>query len=445
MNKEFNKSTNTNIHDNNKNLYQNSILNNLSIKNSTNAYSKISASINSNQDNQNYIPKNTNKQTNHNIHNNASINSQTYEYYKEVDTHLKKEQMKFPYNSELTKKAILASLNNQDKTIILQKMIMESQSETIESIVKELKGEFRKIISDKNGNYFCSDLFKHCERKDRIKILEELSPYLAEDSVNKYATRPIQTLVDCSENEEEYKLILYSFNDYNKLRFASLDPYGNFVIQKIITKIPELFRKEFNFIFTSFIGLASKRKYGIITVEKFLDYTKDKDIINRILNIIKNDFMIFAEDQFGNYLIQYILEKWTNLPEGKEIKELVLQNFKVMCEMKYSSFICELFVKLLSEEEKKVLIKTLDLDEFKNTDNQHVIKITNLLGIYKMTNNNINNFPYQMPLFPNPNNFNFVNNINNNDIPMNIYNKTFQNPMNFENNYNYSTKYWKKK
>ena len=382
---------------------------------------------------QNFIPKKNYEQTNNIVPYNASINSQVYEYYKETNAYLKNEQMQFSSNIELTKKAIIASLNNQQMTIILQKILMESSSETIESIVKELKGEYRKIISDKNGNYFCSDLFKICTQKDRILILEELSPYLSEDCINHFGTYPIRTLVDCSNSEAEYNLILYSFNDYNKLRFASLDPYGNFIIQKIITKIPEHFRKDFNYIFTSFIGLASKRKYGIITAEKFLDYTKDKNIIGRILNIIKNDFKIFAEDQYGNYLIQYILEKWADRPEGKEIKDLVLQNFKNMSQKKYSSFICELIIKLLSEDEKMQLIKTLDLNEFKNMNNQHVIKIMKLLGIYTMAGGGINNYPNQnrMHLFLYPNNF-----VNNNYIPLNIYNQRFQNQMNFENNNN---------
>ena len=347
MNKEFNKSSNTNNKSNYLDIYE---------------------------------------QTNNIVSNNASINPQVLGYHKRTNLYPIYQKAQFPSDIKLTKKAIIASLNNQQTTIILQKIIMESSSETIESIVKELKGEYRKIISDKNGNYFCIDLFKICTQKDRIIILEELSPYLSEDCINRHAAYSIETLINCSETEEEYNLILYSFNDYNNLYFASLDPNGVYVIQKIITKIPEHFREEFNINFTSIIGFASKSKYGIITAKKFLDYTKDKDLIERILILIRNDFITLADDKYGNYLIQYLLEKWADLPEGKEIKELILQNFKIMFQKKYSSFICEIYIKLLSEEEKIALIKTLGLDEFNNTNNQHVIKIMKLLGIYKKPN-----------------------------------------------------------
>ena len=58
---------------------------------------------------------------------------------------------------------------------------MESSKEIINIIVKELRGIYRDIIKDKNGNYFCSNLFKICEQSQRIIILTELTKYINED------------------------------------------------------------------------------------------------------------------------------------------------------------------------------------------------------------------------------------------------------------------------
>ena len=148
---------------------------------------------------------------------------------------------------KLTKKLIMDSFNNQSTTMIYQKLLMEVKNETIKSIVRELKGEYRIIINNKNGSYFAVDLFKICNQKERIEILEELSPILSQDCNNIYATHPIQTLIEFSSCELEYKLILSSFNDYNKLLFAALNPNGAYTIQKIIKRIPEKYRAEFNF------------------------------------------------------------------------------------------------------------------------------------------------------------------------------------------------------
>ena len=350
----------------------------------------------------------------------------------------KTNQFNPPPNYRLTKIEIKEAFKSQKTTIVLQKIIMEEKDEVINAIVYELKGEYREIINDKNGNYFSTDLFKICNQSQRIFILEELRPYLSEDCISNFATHPIQTLVEFSSSEKEYELILFSFNDYNKLLSASLDPNGAYVIQKIIERIPERFRKDFNYIFISFIGFVSKQKFGIVAVKKFISCTKNEDIIAQILNIIKVNFMSLANDKYGNYLIQFLLEKWGNYPEGNEIKKLIIQNFKVMAHNKYSSFICELLIKFMKDDEKVELIKSLDLNEFKNSNNQNAIKVMNLLGINMINsnnniNNNYNNIPNQMNLPLNFNNNSFIQNSN---IQPNFPNPRFNNINNFGNNNN---------
>ena len=154
-------------------------------------------------------------------------------------------------SSEITlkKEDILSAFNNQRNTILLQKCLLEKNHDLLNNIINEMSGTFSEIIKNKNGNYFCSDLFKVCDKNQRIMILKEIYNALSEDCVDEYGTHPIQTLIVLSECEEEYKLILSSFNDYNKILRASLNPNGSYVIQKIIVHIPERYRMEFNLLF----------------------------------------------------------------------------------------------------------------------------------------------------------------------------------------------------
>ena len=282
-----------------------------------------------------------------------------------------------------SRKVITDSLLCQQKTIYLQKELRGANKNIIEFIVNELDGIYREIILDKNGNYFISDLIKVCEQKHRIKILEELSSTLSEDCLNCFATHPIQTLIDKAGGETEFKYILISFNDYNKFLTASLDPNGAYTINKIIERIPNRFRSEFNYIFCSFIEFISKNKFGIITVKKFIACSKSDAINSLVMNYIRNNFMDLAANQYANYLIQFLLEIWKNTPEWEEIKEMIFKNFQALCEKKYSSFICELFIKILTLEEKTELIKGLDFDYILKSKNKHLMKIMRALGIYK--------------------------------------------------------------
>ena len=280
---------------------------------------------------------------------NDSPNNSPREISNKSPMHFPSQNMQY-FNIQIDKRAIMNAISDQKLTINLQRIIMGMSDEQIRSIALDLKGEYRKLILDKYGNFFCKDLFKICNQKERSIILKELYPTLSEDCHSNYATHPIQTLIEFSYTEEDFKLILYSFNTYDKIFSATIDPNGSYVIQKIVDRIPERFRIEFNNIFASFIETACQKKFGIVAVKKFLDCTVNDTIIKNVMNFIRNKFFDLANDQYGNYLIQFLLEKWVFFKDGQEIKNLVEKNFDILLKKtKYSSFICECYNKIFKK------------------------------------------------------------------------------------------------
>ena len=331
-------------------------------------------------------------------------------------------------NNIFSRQNIINAFMDQNKTIYLQRKLRTISKNEIDYIIGQLQGIFREIMKDKNGNYFCSDLFKECDQEQRIKILNELSPTLADDCLNNYSSHAIQTLIDRSSSEFEYKLILSSFNDYNKLLYVCLDPCGAYTVQKLIERIPDRYREEFNFIFSSFIGFTSRKKYGIVTVKKFISGTRSDLVTEQIMKFVEENFMNLAEDQYANYLIQFLLEKWNNTPEGNEIKKMVKDNFVKMCEKKYSSFICELYIKIISPEEKVDLNKFLKNTNIRASNNHHAMKIiknlenstNNIKANYQVAKNRNNNKNNNGSYIPNNNiNYNNQNNMNSRYFGMN--------------------------
>ena len=306
-------------------------------------------------------------------------------------------------NNIFSRQNIINTLMDQNKTIYLQRKLRTISKNEIDYIIGQLKGIFREIMKDKNGNYLCSDLFKECDQEQRIKILTETSEY-------------------------EYRLILSSFNDYNKLLYVCLDPCGAYTVQKLIERIPDRYREEFNFIFSSFIGFTSRKKYGIVTVKKFISGTRSDLVTEQIMKFVEENFMNLAEDQYANYLIQFLLEKWNNTPEGNEIKKMVKDNFVKMCEKKYSSFICELYIKIISPEEKVDLNKFLKNTNIRASNNHHAMKIiknlenstNNIKANYQVAKNRNNNKNNNGSYIPNNNiNYNNQNNMNSRYFGMN--------------------------
>ena len=331
----------------------------------------------------------------------------------------------------LTQKYILSSLSDQRATKIIQNMLMkEATKENIDSIVNELSGTYRNVMKNKNGNYLFSDLVEVCDQQQRIKILKEITKNISEDCADHFGTHPIQTLIKYSSSEEEYKLILYSF-DYNALFYAALDPNGSYVVQKIIEHIPERFRKKFNLFFIQLICFLSSKKFGVVCAKKFCSCTKNEETIEQILNLIKTKFLDIATNQFGNFLIQHILEIWNNTSKGSKIKEEIISNFKIMYYNKYSTHICKLFLKLASMEEKNLLINKLKFTLSNNNDNLNLIAIilqSNMSNMGFMNMNNIPNNNFMSQNFGNNNNQN--NFMNQNQFPISLNNYNNNNFMN---------------
>ena len=129
----------------------------------------------------------------------------------------------------------------------------------------------------------------------------------------------------------------------------------------------------------------------------------------------------------------------------KEIKNLVIQNFKTMIQYKYSSFVCESYVKTMNKNEKMDLNNLLNLNEIEKTDNPYSIKIMKLLGIdIDINNNNCQNQIQSPSIFINMNNNNLFLNYMNHNV---FNNKNLLN-INIENKYynsrdikNYKKKY----
>ena len=287
-------------------------------------------------------------------------------------------------NFFFSKNNILTAFYSQKSTKILQKILSGASKEIIDTILKELSGNFRTIIKNKNGNYFCSDLFKVCNKEQLLKILKELSPTISKDCTDEFGTHPIQNLIELSSKEEEFKLLLCSFNNMDNILMASLNQNGAFVVQKLIVHIPEKFRMNFNLIFVKFVSILSRDMYGVCTVKKFVGYTQNELIVKLILNSILSNFVNISQSKYGNYLIQYLLEKWWETAEGEYIKKLIISKFQILASNHYSSFVCDLFLKLSSSEEKKYLINSFNdyktVDNMKNNKNKipfFLNKITN--------------------------------------------------------------------
>ena len=251
-----------------------------------------------------------------------------------------------------SKKEIFSYLSNQKSGIIFQSKIREMSDFEIEKLIEELENSFSECMMDRNGNYFCNDLFKICNSKERILILNEIKDKFIELSLHNYATHPIQKLIECAKSFEEMNLIVSNFNNRNDLLQLALNSNGSFVLQKIIMFIPEEIRSNLNNLIIDDICILAFDMYGVCILKKFIYSIKSKFYLQRVFKNICDNFLKISIDQYGNYLIQYILEIYWNLNDLFILKNSIEKNFHYLASDSFASHICETYIKLMNINEK---------------------------------------------------------------------------------------------
>ena len=293
----------------------------------------------------------------------------------------------------LQRNFIIQSFGNPKLTKILKNLLKnEATSENIYSILEELKGCFRVIMKNKNGSSFCCDLFQVCDKNQRLIILKEISKNISEDSVNRYSAPAIQALIKLSSSEEEYQLILYSFDKCNLL-FDCIDKNASIVIQEIIQHIPESSRKTFDLLYLEIFCFISKKQTGVINAKLFCSTIKNEETIKRIVSLIVNDFKELINNEFSINLVKHVLHLWGNKSYGRLLKNLIFYNFRAIYSKNSLRDLCDSFLKIASNEDKNNLITKLKLELTNSNDrtlSNYIIQQINGTSNENISNKNMN-------------------------------------------------------
>ena len=258
-----------------------------------------------------------------------------------------------------SKKEIFSYLSNQKSGMIFQSKVREMNSFEIEKLIEELKNSFSQCMMDRNGNYLCNDLFKICNSKERIIVLNEIKDNFIELSLHNYATHPIQNLIEFSQSFEEMNLISTFFNNRNDLLKLALNPNGYFVLQKILMFIPEEIRCNLNNLIIDDLCILAFDMYGVCILKKFIFFIKSKFYLQRIFKSIYDNILKISFDQYGNYLIQYILEIFWSFNDIFFIKKSIENYFHLFASNSFASHICETYIKLMNIFEKQYFLNLL--------------------------------------------------------------------------------------
>ena len=242
-------------------------------------------------------------------------------------------------------------------TLDIQKKLEKSNREYKIMLVNHLnKQGLSKIMKNTYGNYFFQQLIKNNEQSFISLIISYISEDFIDISKDFSGTFSLQALLDeVVSFEEEQKILNYIYNYEMEMAF---NKNATHVLQKIVLLFPDIHRIHLNeIIINNFIELCLDSN-GICLIKIFIKTNTLIDDKKRINEKIITNFITLAENPFGNYGIQYLMEIW-NVNDLNDVKEKILENIYKLSLQQFSSNVIEKAIEIFQEENRNTIIKKL--------------------------------------------------------------------------------------
>ena len=377
FNQKFNnKNSFPTIYINNQNQYINNKSNIINEKNYNNIKNQIikNQSLisfqnninNSNFKNNNFPNQNTQKLQINNTNINNNISNKSNNKSKRIINISNLYKLE---NSEIIKQSYNLA-KDQIGCRFLQKKIEQDTQLSLNLMYPIILEHILETITDQFGNYLIQKFFEYLTPKELNNFLNLITSSFSNIGINQFGTRVIQKLIDyINNNEKDLYDNFVNLIKPNIILFSN-DINGYHIIQKI------LLTKNFNNNFCyekieKCIEQIANHKNGCCFLQKFIDKIKGNEL-EKILNAINKKIKLLIVDQYGNYVIQFII-KINGEERNKNIFDIIIKDLCFYSNQKFSSNVIEKFFlfdnlknKLISKIIEKENIKKLILDPYGN-------------------------------------------------------------------------------
>jgi hypothetical protein len=317
-----------------------------------------------------------------------------------------------PQDKKITLEEFVKFINNISMPIIdfvcnskgaleLQKILEKAGFDVKLYFITILKREgLTVIMKNVHGNYFFQKLIKDSSEK----IISNIILYILEDfidiSKDDSGTFSIQALLSEISSVNDLSKILQKIKGHEIEMIYNKN--ATYVVQKIVLKFPDFLRKDLNEIILQNFSKLCLDVNGICLVKNFIKTNIIENDKERMKIIITNNFVLLAQSPFGNYAIQFLLEKLKS-NELNELFEVLNENIFKLSVQQYSSNVVEKAIEKMDEVNRG---KTLEKLFFQG---KFIILLKNKFGKFVISKA-VSYMPQELK---NKFEFDLVNNINN--------------------------------
>ena len=241
------------------------------------------------------------------------------EYYKEKNDYI---------FSEFIKRDISILCLSSYGCRVVNKLIDFIEYNKINRILQQLKGKLKLLFINQNGNHIIQKIIEKINENEINDIYDAVFKDINELIKDIYGTRVIQAIFNKIKDKDKIKKLIDKMFNNNSIIDLCQNEYSNYIIQYII----EIFKEYIETILKELKGKIiefSKNKYGCNIIEKLLTYGNDRQKEQIYEEIIENDINdnecieILMKNEYGNYIIQKIIDNYKNNNSGDKLKEII--------------------------------------------------------------------------------------------------------------------------
>ncbi|XP_058113538.1 pumilio homolog 5 isoform X2 [Magnolia sinica] len=256
--------------------------------------------------------------------------------------------------SDIAGRIVEFSADQHGSRFIQQKLENCSAEEKI-SVFEEVLPHAPTLMTDVFGNYVIQKFFEHGSPEQRKELANQLAGRILPLSLQMYGCRVIQKALEVIELDQKTQLVREL--DGHVMRCVR-DQNGNHVIQKCIECVPT---EKIGFIIFAFrdeVATLSTHPYGCRVIQRVLEHCTDDQQSQWIVDEILQSACSLAQDQYGNYVTQHVLERGKPHERSQIISKLAGQIVQ-MSQHKFASNVIEKCLEHGDAAERELLIEEI--------------------------------------------------------------------------------------
>ncbi|XP_010935724.1 pumilio homolog 1 [Elaeis guineensis] len=237
----------------------------------------------------------------------------------------------------------------------IQQKLETASVEEKNKIFPEILPQARALMTDVFGNYVIQKFFEHGTEIQRKQLASQLKGHVLPLTLQMYGCRVIQKALEVVDVDQQTQMVLELDGSIMK---CVRDQNGNHVIQKCIECVPQ---ERIQFVISSFYGhvvALSSHPYGCRVIQRVLEHCNDPKTQSIMMDEILQSVCSLAQDQYGNYVIQHVLQHGKPEERSAIISKLTGQIVK-MSQQKFASNVVEKCLTYGSPEERQLLINEM--------------------------------------------------------------------------------------